>query len=180
MPDERAPSARDGRRDFLPEAERLAVGLDHDRVAWIEQRVAAHAPRPSKDSFVRAHLLLAAHQLYFLERVPAFAAVDGAVDAVRRVRGPKVAGFVNAVLRRLAQEAAVKKPRPEDAFAASVPSWLGAALSRSLGGEETRRFLAASAVASLRAVSVSRACPSRSASLVAVGKTSFVDCDMLT
>lgn len=49
-------------------------------------------------------LRIAAYQLLLLDRVPAYAAVDEAVSAVRRLRGPRVAGFANAVLRRLEKD----------------------------------------------------------------------------
>jgi 16S rRNA (cytosine967-C5)-methyltransferase len=45
------------------------------------------------------HLRVAGYQLLYLARVPAFAAVDEAVDLVRRAGGRRAAGFANAVLR---------------------------------------------------------------------------------
>ena len=52
---------------------------------------------------IRVQLRIAAYQLFFLDRVPAFAAVNEAVDAVRVVAGEKGASFANAVLRKLSQ-----------------------------------------------------------------------------
>ncbi|HLM72036.1 MAG TPA: transcription antitermination factor NusB, partial [Polyangiaceae bacterium] len=49
----------------------------------------------------RAHFLMGAYAICFLDRVPAFAAVSEAVNGVRREAGQSTAGFVNAVLRRL-------------------------------------------------------------------------------
>src|SRR6185295_2651548 len=43
----------------------------------------------------------AAYQLLFLDRVPAYAAVDDAVAAARDSGGAKLAGFANAILRKL-------------------------------------------------------------------------------
>jgi 16S rRNA (cytosine967-C5)-methyltransferase len=76
---------------------------------WLEARIDRHAKRgvDTLDPVVRAHLDVAAYQIFVLTRVPAFAAVNEAVSAVRAARGAKVAGFANAVLRRLAAE-----PRP--------------------------------------------------------------------
>jgi 16S rRNA (cytosine967-C5)-methyltransferase len=54
------------------------------------------------DALTRATLRVAAYQLLALDRVPPRAAVDSAVASVRRARTPRLAGFVNAVLRRLA------------------------------------------------------------------------------
>ncbi len=74
---------------------------------WLLEQVTRFAPRGLKglDARMRAHLAVAAYQLYFT-RVPAFAAVSAAVEAVREARGPRVAAFANAVLRRVAEHAA--------------------------------------------------------------------------
>ncbi|MBL8627248.1 MAG: 16S rRNA (cytosine(967)-C(5))-methyltransferase RsmB [Myxococcales bacterium] len=77
----------------------------------LERALAAHADLRKARPPVRAALLVAAHQILFL-RVPAHAAVDDAVAAVRGRFGPKLAGFVNAVLRKLA--ATGEPPLPTD------------------------------------------------------------------
>lgn len=59
-------------------------------------------------------LRMAAYQILMLDRVPARAAVDHAVTAVRRSLGKSPAGFVNAVLRRLAQEREPSLPDREN------------------------------------------------------------------
>ena len=91
---------------------------------------------------VRAHLLIGAYTLCFLDRVPPFAAVSEAVEAARRVSDPRVGGFVNAVLRRLAADIE-KKGRPAlgEMVAASCPSWLWDALKRAMPSAEVARFL---------------------------------------
>jgi len=78
---------------------------------------------------VRVLLRMAAYQIAFLERVPAFAAVNDAVTLAPRT--PGVDAFVNAVLRsftrRGAREREPAPPRnPNDALAArcSFPTWL--------------------------------------------------------
>jgi len=78
-------------------------------LSWLEARINRHAKRGIEklDPIVRAHLVLAAYQIFVLTRVPAFAAVSEAVSAIRAARGAQVAGFANAVLRKLAAE-----PRP--------------------------------------------------------------------
>ncbi|MDH7498499.1 MAG: transcription antitermination factor NusB, partial [Syntrophomonadaceae bacterium] len=53
--------------------------------------------------WVRDTLRVAAYQLLFLERIPAYAAVDEAVAMTRRL-GPRLAGLVNGVLRALARD----------------------------------------------------------------------------
>jgi 16S rRNA (cytosine967-C5)-methyltransferase len=120
------------------------------RVApWLEAQVAQHAPRGTGklDAHVRACMTLAAYQVFFT-RVPAFAAVNEAVQAVGDTRGPRVAAFANAVLRKVAaQAAAARAPEGsdarllEDATVESTPAWLRDALTRSLGERDARAFL---------------------------------------
>jgi 16S rRNA (cytosine967-C5)-methyltransferase len=105
---------------------------------FLEQRIAAFAKKPP-DARTRVHLLVAAYQILFLERVPAFAAVSEAVELVRKDRGNQVAAFANAVLRKLGQG---ERPSREEAVLASAPAWMRAALARALGEEGARRFLA--------------------------------------
>lgn len=119
---------------------------------WLEAQIAPHAPRGTAklDAFVRACLTLAAYQLYFM-RVPAFAAVNEAVGAIREVRGPRVGAFANAVLRKLAAQAAEARARQSsegvpgrllgDATVESTPRWLRDALEGSLGPDGARAFL---------------------------------------
>ncbi len=112
---------------------------------WLVSQMDAHAKKPTRGLpwDVQGALWVAAQQLFFM-RVPAFAAVDEAVTAVRRSAGPRVAGFANAVLRKLANS----KPAQEDASALRVealvkscPDELRAALERALGAEGARAFL---------------------------------------
>src|SRR5262249_6839081 len=72
-------------------------------------------------------LRVAAYQLLFLDRVPPYAAVDDAVEAARASGGPKVAGFANAVLRKL--QPGAEPPLPTDRRARaevehSLPKWM--------------------------------------------------------
>ena len=92
-----------------------------------------------------AHLLVAAYTLLFLERVPAFAAVSEAVEAIGRAShgSSQESGYANAVLRVVARDAAVSRPSLEDAVFESAPGWLRGALRRSIGRGPARAFLAA-------------------------------------
>jgi 16S rRNA (cytosine967-C5)-methyltransferase len=85
----------------------------------------------------RAALWVAVQQIFFM-RVPAFAAVDEAVSAVKRAGGRHMAGFANAILRKIA---AAPKPDRASAVARSCPPELRAALERALGEEGGRSFL---------------------------------------
>jgi len=118
-------------------ATELVYGTLRTRVA-LEARLLPLAPRGLKDLPVLAELLVAAYQLLVLDRVPAFAAVNAAVDAVTAKRGKKVGGFANAVLRKLAQG---EKLVPEQAARQSVAPWLLEALERSVGEAEATALL---------------------------------------
>ena len=88
-------------------------------LGWLTKRLDRHATRGigPVDVQVRAQLLVAAYQVLVLTRVPAFAAVDEAVNVVKALRGPRVAGFANAVLRKLASE---PKPGAEEIARAAL------------------------------------------------------------
>lgn len=64
------------------------------------------AKRPMRkiDADVATILRLSAYQLLHLDRVPASAVVDDAVDLARAARKPSATGFVNAVLRSLLRQ----------------------------------------------------------------------------
>lgn len=111
---------------------------------WLETRLAKHASRGlgGLDVRVRAILLVAAYQILVLERVPAFAAVNEAVSLARATKGggPRVSGFVNAVLRKVASDPRPTKEELARAAMASADRTIVEALVRSLGKEEARRL----------------------------------------
>ncbi len=84
--------------------------LDHLLSAYVQRPLAkAHAVD-------RNALRLGAYQIVYLDRVPDRAAVHTAVEAAKSAGRPRAAGFVNAVLRRLAasvSEAGVAAPGPD-------------------------------------------------------------------
>ena len=61
------------------------------------------APRQPRAN-VHALLLTASYELLFMDHSEAYAVVDQSVEAARAMGGPKVAGFVNALLRRVAAD----------------------------------------------------------------------------
>ena len=84
----------------------LATELVYGTLRWqryLDWILAPHSRRrlASLDARVRVLLRLTAYQLAFLERVPAFAAVNDAVTLARAK--PGVAEYVNAVLRAFAR-----------------------------------------------------------------------------
>jgi 16S rRNA (cytosine967-C5)-methyltransferase len=107
--------------------------------AALEQSVAKHARRPVElDDWSRAALLGGAYQLLHLGRVPPHAAVHDTVELVRLKRGKRVAGFVNALLRKVAIE---RPDTPEPPTSLSVPTWLRQELVASLGPQRTEQLL---------------------------------------
>jgi 16S rRNA (cytosine967-C5)-methyltransferase len=115
------------------------------RTGVLDAVISAGAKRDaaSLDLPVRAVLRLGAYQLLHT-RVPSHAAVSASVDLSREVAGPKPAGLVNAVLRRVAEhdwDGWVARLAPADdalgrlAFACGYPRWVAAALLDALGGD---------------------------------------------
>ena len=115
---------------------------------WLTARIERHAKKGigKLEPHSRAHMLLAAYQVAFLTRVPVFAAVSEAVSGVTARSGPKVGAFANAVLRKVATDAATERPSFATAAAESMPQWIVAALVRALGEEGAHAFVAAGAL----------------------------------
>lgn len=105
----------------------------------LETAMARYANKPIKvDDWSRAALLGGVFQLLHLDRVPPHAVVNDTVELVRTKRGKRVAGFANAVLRKIS---AGRPQAPQPPVAVSVPSWLRDALASSLGAERTDQLL---------------------------------------
>jgi len=112
----------------------LATELVYGTLRWqryLDWILAPHSRRrlASLDARVRVLLRMTAYQIVFLERVPAFAAVNDAVTLAPRA--PGASAFVNAVLRSFARRGPRERepapPRdPLDALATrcSFPTWL--------------------------------------------------------
>lgn len=121
-------------RDRRLAAELVYGVLRHRR--RLDCALAAHADLRRTAPRLLTVLRVAAYQLFFLDRVPAYAAVDDAVAAARAVGGGKLAGFANAVLRKLVnagEPAPPAAPRAELEMAASLPAWILDELAAALG-----------------------------------------------
>src|SRR5262249_36782765 len=94
-------------------------------------------------------LRLGAFQLLRLDKIPAHAAVETTVSVGRRLGGQRVAGFVNAVLRRVAAGASTEQPTPRSSDVATLareyshPEWLVDRWVGAVGVERTELRLAA-------------------------------------
>lgn len=107
---------------------------------------------------VRRALGVAAYEILFLDRVPAYASVDWAVGLVRGLAGRGLAGAANAVLRRVS-ELGVQANEPdfyrgrmtsEARFLShyhSCPEWIVELWLKAYGRDKTFAFLAAQAQA---------------------------------
>src|SRR5262249_50181303 len=110
--------------------------LRHLLALYLERGVPADAPR------VETALLLGATQILWLD-VPDPAAVDLSVRLVQGDRrAARYAGLVNAVLRRVAQNAA-QQLRGRDTVTLDTPDWLMARWQRAYGDALARDIAAA-------------------------------------
>lgn len=111
----------------------------------LDEAIAPHV-RGALEPRIRDVLRLATFELLF-GRAPAYAVVDQAVDAARRVR-PQAAGLVNAVVRRVSEQAASfpwGDPAADlDALAraAGHPRWILDTAIASLGTDAAREMFA--------------------------------------
>jgi len=90
------------------------------------------------DAVTRTALRSAVYQLQHLSRVPAYAVLDETVRMVRARRGPRSAGFVNALLRKLAT---ARPETPGPAPRLELPAWLQAGFTASLGAERADKLV---------------------------------------
>ncbi len=114
----------------------------------LEKAIEAVTPRgiQALDARTRSLLLVAAYQIHYT-RIPAFAAVSEAVEAIRATKGRAVGGFANGALRQLAQSAeSAPLPKPPIAYKEATAPWLRRALERSIGEDATDALLTAGPV----------------------------------
>jgi 16S rRNA (cytosine967-C5)-methyltransferase len=114
----------------------------------LDHALAAHAPRglASLDERVLDALRMGAYQILFL-RVPAHAAVDDAVSAIKKLRGQRLGNFANALLRALAQRG--EPPPPSLGVRESAPDWLVDDAVARFGPDEAERLASLNAPAPL-------------------------------
>jgi 16S rRNA (cytosine967-C5)-methyltransferase len=102
------------------------------------------------DLRVRIALRVGAYQILFLDRIPAYAAVSEAVQACKQIKGGRLAGLANALLRRVAERGEPPLPNPAiDPLAyiveaAGLPQWLAQLITDELPPEEGPAFADAS------------------------------------
>jgi 16S rRNA (cytosine967-C5)-methyltransferase len=128
-------------------AHELAAGVLRQR-SVLDDRLAPLVPRgwASVDADLQDILRLGAYQLTALDRVPRHAAVDTSVALAKHRSGTRAAGFVNAILRRLAgpeplTSAASNDPVERLAAEHSHPPWLVRRWVESFGIHDTEGLL---------------------------------------
>ena len=131
----------------------LATEMVYGTLRWqryLDWILAPHSRRrlESLDPRVRVLLRMTVYQIAFLERVPAFAAVNDAVTLAPRT--PGVRAFVNAVLRSFSRRGAREReptpPRnPSDALAVrcSFPTWIVERWTKRYGREDAESLMRA-------------------------------------
>jgi 16S rRNA (cytosine967-C5)-methyltransferase len=98
------------------------------------------------DPRARIALRVGAYQILFLDRIPAYAAVNETVDACKRLGAPGVGRLANALLRRLAERGEpplpdpARDPRGHLVEAAGLPQWLARLLLDELPAAEAVAF----------------------------------------
>jgi 16S rRNA (cytosine967-C5)-methyltransferase len=130
-----------GHTTLAAELDRERIGIDDDRdrgllgeittgaLRWQAELDAVLAQASARamdaiDPTVWAILRVGAYQLLHLDRVPAHAAIDEAVESTRALGHPRAAGFVNAVLRSVQRRTTAKALPPRPATSAGRPEQL--------------------------------------------------------
>ena len=148
-------AALDRQRSLLPEDRALATELVYGvlrRQSRLDRALEAVSDRGlgDIDQRVRIALRVAAYQILFLDRIPAYAAVNDAVEACKGIRGGRLAGLANALLRRVAERGEPPLPDPaRDPLAymaegAGFPEWLARLVMAELPSSEAAAFADAS------------------------------------
>jgi len=125
-------------------AQRLAYGTIQ-RVRTLDHAIEQLGRRPVRklDPPVRAALRLGAYELGFMQ-TPRHAAVNEAVELVRRARLERAVAFTNAVLRRVAEGiGALLESLPEGALKLSYPDWVEEVWTRDFGREQALALMRA-------------------------------------
>ncbi|RDV83453.1 16S rRNA (cytosine(967)-C(5))-methyltransferase RsmB [Ammonifex thiophilus] len=132
------------------------------RLNTIDWVLAKFIKRPlcEQNPWIRNILRLAVYQILYLDRIPPAAATNEAVELAKKYAPPSMAGFVNAVLRRVVREKDNLtfpdiRTNPVDHLALkySHPTWLVEMWLKEFGLEETIRICEANnqpAAATLR------------------------------
>ena len=129
-------------------ASRIAYGVIQNRML-LDYYIGCYCTqRPGHLEPVILNILrIGAYQILFMDKIPHRAAVNEAVEMVKRHGRPKAAGMVNAVLRKIVTNQADMPALPNDSTADSLsiryshPKWLVQRLLGLLSEDEAEQFL---------------------------------------
>lgn len=118
-----------------------------NRLDWVLNGF-SHGNFAKSEINVKNTLRVSLYQILFLERIPHAAAVNEGVEFIKRIRGEKPAGLVNAVLRNIIRNIeGIRYPDPAEdlvqylAVFYSHPHWMVKRWLERLGREATERLL---------------------------------------
>ncbi|MEG8946018.1 16S rRNA (cytosine(967)-C(5))-methyltransferase RsmB [Rosettibacter firmus] len=101
-------------------------------------------------SDVKNALRVALYQILFLDKIPDYAAVNEAVEFIKKLQGQKYADIANAVLRNIIRNKdSIRYPDPEEDLIGylsayySHPAWMVKRWFKRFGKEETEKLLIA-------------------------------------
>jgi 16S rRNA (cytosine967-C5)-methyltransferase len=140
----------------LPEIDKgLLTELVHGVLRWQNKldwvlNGFSHGNFAKSEINVKNALRVGLYQILFLERIPHAAAVNEAVEFIKRIRGERPAGLVNAVLRNIIRNIeSIRYPDPAQdqvqylSVMFSHPHWMVKRWVGRFGPEETEKFLVA-------------------------------------
>jgi 16S rRNA (cytosine967-C5)-methyltransferase len=128
-------------------AQELVFGVTRWRAALDALIARKGAPGKAQHPTVAVLLRLGLYQIFWLDRIPEFAAVNETVELARELGFESRSGFINAVLRAYVRErpetrAELDRLRLTDpATGWSHPAWLIERWRNALGDEDLRRLL---------------------------------------
>ncbi len=138
------------KKELKPEDRRFVQELVYGTVRWqltldwlINQRTGDKPQKPLVQNLLR----LALYQMFWLERVPSYAAVNESVEICKRRGFVPQAKFINAVLRGYSREAEATRQKlmtfreTNLALGYSHPEWLCRRWEERFGKEQTKSLL---------------------------------------
>ena len=115
-----------------------------DRKITIDYILSKYSKQPIKKLpyIVAAALRIGVYQLLYMDRIPAFAAINESVTIVKRSKNSKAAGYVNAVLRSIERESETVIPDDNSIKSISIrysfPEWIVARMINQYGTETAK------------------------------------------
>ena len=121
------------RRVFTGTMERM-ISIDHVLDTYSNVKAAKMKP------FIRCLMRMSVYQILYMDRVPDRAAIDEAVKLAKKHKFASLAGFVNAVLRKISAEKA-NIDHNDHEIRYSVPKLIEDSLIKDYGNEITEKIL---------------------------------------